>query len=1740
MNGISKKWIFVLLTIICLLSTFANAREKAAQECRLIDCEAEGLTEDQCDEFEKTQTRGAVTDANRVMQGKVPENSEVLMPDEKFILWARDETLLKPTEDDEVVFETRVVEDASTVKLNEVVPAVRFDTGSSTIPEQFIEKLRTVLQQMQDRANVRLHVIGHTDDTPLGSGNRALYGDNVGLSEARAQMAAEFFQRSLDLPPEAVSFEGRGDREPITSNATETGRARNRRVEVEVWYDEITEKTVQEEIAKEKDLTQLKICHVVKRCIYKRKVGKYQKVQLINAIAPMRYEGTQLEVTPAVLGQVASALSQVEGMPNVSLRIIGHTDNQPLNGAAERIYGDNLNLSKALANRVARVLQDEFRLRNDAITAIGRGETAPVASNTVASGRAQNRRIEIEIWHDDPRGEEVSEPRACPDAGEAETISVSYRDEKIIIPFAGGQPAYPNGFITRVSRILDTLSKKSNVRINVVGHTTNERLSRRAAVVYQDHFGVSLARAERVAEYLQTELGLDKDQITTEGRGFIEPLLATDDSPFARKSFSLFDDQEADDHAVNLADARVEVEFSYDEIAELQQDPNIEIVPTMQEEQAVSPFALHPIRVSVDGEPVDGTQRHTADVQRCTDVALDQARIQVRQDGLSVQPRLNVQAVPAVVSYWDDPDTREMENKTAFKAYSNYNAYIKRAEVRIFEADQSILLTPLEILPLNEDLYTEWWWIPEVKPFEGPVKELRYVLRVYDAVGNHDETAAKPLWVVNTIVAGDETRLLNSVDEQNVIYGETHLAKQDISLAGAGSVTVTGQNVPLGHNVWVMNQATPVSNAGEFVAEQIIPNGYNTIEVAILDAEGNGSLFLRDLQLKKSDWFTVGIADITLGLDDTEGPASLVTQDTTHYESEFWADGRLAFYTKGKTEGNWTITASGDSKEEPLEDMFNNLDKKDPEAILRRLDPDYYYPTYGDDSTTVEDAPTSGKFYVKAEKNKSYAMWGNFKTEIVDTDLAQIDRALYGADLFYRSTNTNDYGESKLQADLFVAEPGTILGRDEFRGTGGSLYYLQHQDITQGSDRLRIEVRDRDSNIVLQADELVFGRDYDIDYIQGRILLNRPLSSVADDNMLVQDGSISGNPVFLVARYEYSPGFDAIDDTLQGGRVAGWMGEHVKLGTTFSSQTQFDEDQTLQGVDLTLSKTPGTYIKLETARSTGSGYGWSYSGDGGYGFTDFELDQDPDLSASANRVEAAAQLQDLIGTRGRVSLYTQTREAGFSAPGQLTNTEITQSGATVDLPIAERWQLYSKMDTQEREQGLTTKAAEVDVRYRLTDHWRLSTGLRIDEREDTAPVIAETQTQGERSDLALEVMYDSLASWKAYAFAQNTLDYTGNRLENNRAGLGGALRIGNRFTLDAEASGGDGGSGGRLGLDYLATDRTNLYVAYLVDSDRSDTGLRGRNGRSTAGFRTRYSDSLSVYGEERYAFGDQPTGLTHAYGVDIAPYDKWVLGLNMELGTLQDNYTGAETERTAYSFSAGYSSERFNYSGAYEWREDITDSFTRTTTLHKHTMMLKLNPSWRTTLKLNLSNSENTQGTFYDGDFTEIVWGYAFRPINHDRLNMLAKITYFENMPASDQDVNINTRTEYIQRSHIYSLDTMYDVTQRWTVGFKYGLRIGEVALDRSNPNFFSSNADLTILRADWHVVNRWDLVVEGRQLVVEEAQDSRTGFLVGCYRHVGKNMKLGVGYNFTDFSDDLTDLDYDSKGFFINIIGKM
>ena len=63
---------------------------------------------------------------------------------------------------------------------------------------------------------------------------------------------------------------------------------------------------------------------------------------------------------------------------------------------------------------------------------------------------------------------------------------------------------------------------------------------------------------------------------------------------------------------------------------------------------------------------------------------------------------------------------------------------------------------------------------------------------------------------------------------------------------------------------------------------------------------------------------------------------------------------------------------------------------------------------------------------------------------------------------------------------------------------------------------------------------------------------------------------------------------------------------------------------------------------------------------------------------------------------------------------------------------------------------------------------------------------------------------------------------------------------------------------------------------------------------------------------------------------------------------------------------------------------------------------------------------------------------------------------------------------------------------------------------------------------------------MEARTLELPDVNETRTGALLAVYRYLGENLKVGAGYNFTDFSEDLTDLSYDHQGVFINVIGTL
>jgi chemotaxis protein MotB len=93
-----------------------------------------------------------------------------------------------------------------------------------------------------------------------------------------------------------------------------------------------------------------------------------------------------------VIDKVAAVLAKVHDR---RILIEGHTDNVPIGPTLSSRFPTNWELSTARATEVVKYLITQAELPADRLSAIGRADTAPVASNASEEGRKQNRRIEI-------------------------------------------------------------------------------------------------------------------------------------------------------------------------------------------------------------------------------------------------------------------------------------------------------------------------------------------------------------------------------------------------------------------------------------------------------------------------------------------------------------------------------------------------------------------------------------------------------------------------------------------------------------------------------------------------------------------------------------------------------------------------------------------------------------------------------------------------------------------------------------------------------------------------------------------------------------------------------------------------------------------------------------------------------------------------------------------------------------------------------------------------------------------------------------------------------------------------------------------------------------------------------------------------------------------------------------------------------------------------------------------------
>jgi len=114
------------------------------------------------------------------------------------------------------------------------------------------------------------------------------------------------------------------------------------------------------------------------------------EVKVVTLNLTLLFGFDRAQVTPFHYDELKKAVEFIDKYPMFPVVTKGHTDAQ---GSAEY----NQDLSQWRANNVRKALLDKYVEAADCITAIGFGETPPIADNVIADGRRQNRRVEINM-----------------------------------------------------------------------------------------------------------------------------------------------------------------------------------------------------------------------------------------------------------------------------------------------------------------------------------------------------------------------------------------------------------------------------------------------------------------------------------------------------------------------------------------------------------------------------------------------------------------------------------------------------------------------------------------------------------------------------------------------------------------------------------------------------------------------------------------------------------------------------------------------------------------------------------------------------------------------------------------------------------------------------------------------------------------------------------------------------------------------------------------------------------------------------------------------------------------------------------------------------------------------------------------------------------------------------------------------------------------------------------------------
>lgn len=369
------------------------------------------------------------------------------------------------------------------------------------------------------------------------------------------------------------------------------------------------------------------------------------------------------------------------------------------------------------------------------------------------------------------------------------------------------------------------------------------------------------------------------------------------------------------------------------------------------------------------------------------------------------------------------------------------------------------------------------------------------------------------------------------------------------------------------------------------------------------------------------------------------------------------AAARTQVFLKGKVLGSTLLTLGYDS------------DKPSDTQLFRDIQPNRYYPIYGDSSIKGFDAQSTGKLYVRLDHGTSYVLLGDYtsQTENPARQLSQYTRALYGM-----KAHGHDGG---LTVDGFASHTSSAQTVVEIPANGTSGPYQLDLNGVVNSQQVDLLVRDRNQpGVVLSVQPMTPFVDYSIEIYTGRLLFAAPISAV-DENL---------NPVFIRVTYEVNTGGP---QHWVGGLSAEYQfGRAFALGGTAIRDDDPAKRLDLFGIDFTAHLGAKSTLVGEFARSDSADHG----------------------TGNAERFEWKGQGEHV---QGRVwGIHTDT---DFYNPSALQSAGQSQYGAQVGWLISQKDRIAIEgLRTESQQANGNQTGASITLQHSLPGGMKLSVGIR--------------------------------------------------------------------------------------------------------------------------------------------------------------------------------------------------------------------------------------------------------------------------------------------------------------------------------------------------------------------------------------------------------------------------------------------